>query len=193
MHHHHLRQHHSRSLPHNLTRNLHFHYLVETEIWSINIYWPRSPKYFKNNILGLIPGIKAYFKCTNFCRQKDLQISWINAGSQKFMTSEIFNSFYLKTKLHSLFIFGWKEGKYKDEMIMLQNFSGLQIQIFNAFQISLMNNTGSEPLCNLAVLTYLVKTFEEYLHWLKNSCSPFYCSPKKWLLDRYVLRFLLAD
>ena len=49
----------------------------------------------KNNILGLIPDIKAYFRCTNVCRNKDLQISWINAGSEKFMTSEIFRSFYL--------------------------------------------------------------------------------------------------
>ena len=95
------------------------------------------------------------------------------------MTSEIFNSFYLKTKVHSRFIFGGKEGKYKDEVIIFQNFDGLQIQIFNAFQISLMNNIGSEPLCNLAVLTYLVKTFEECLHWLKSSCSSFYCSRKK--------------
>ena len=64
-------------------------------------------------------------------------------------------------------------------MIMLQSFNGLQIQIFNAFQISLMNKIGSEPLRNLALLTYLVKTLEEYLHLLKNSCSPFYCSRKK--------------
>ena len=62
---------------------------------------------------------------------------------------------------------------------MLQNFNGLQIQIFNAFQISLMKNIDSEPLCNLAVLMYLDKTLEEYLHWLKNSCSPFYCSRRK--------------
>ena len=106
-----------------------------------------------------------------------MQISWMNGLSQKFMTSNIFRSFYLQTKVYALFNLGWREGKYKDEMII---FNGLQIQIFNAFQISFMNIIDWEQLCNLAVLKYLTKTLKEYLHWLKNSsCSPFYCSRRK--------------
>ena len=142
MHHHHLHQHHSRFLPHNKPRNLHFHYLVETEIisnlefkvfdQSISIVLDHL-KHFKNSTLGLILDIKAHFKCTNFCTHEDLQILSINAGSQKFMTSEIFRSLYLQAKVYALFICGLKEGEYKDEMIMLQIFNGLQIQIFNAF------------------------------------------------------------
>ena len=58
-------------------------------------------------------------------------------------------------------------------------FNGLHIQIFNAFQISLMGNIDLEPFCSLAVFKYLVKTLEEYLHWLKNSCSPFNCCRRK--------------
>ena len=58
-------------------------------------------------------------------------------------------------------------------------FNGLHIQIFNAFQISLMGNIDLEPFCSIAVFKYLVKTLEEYLHWLKNSCSPFNCCRRK--------------
>ena len=87
----------------------------------------------------MIPDVKAYFKCTNFSEHEDLQISWINAGLEKIMISGIFRSFCLQTKVYALFIFDWKEGKYNDEMIMFQIFNGLQVRIFNAFQISLMN------------------------------------------------------
>ena len=60
-------------------------------------------------------------------------------------------------KVYALFNFGWKEGKYKDEMTMIHILKGLQIQIFSAFQISLMSNIDWGPLCSLAVLKYLVK------------------------------------
>ena len=45
-------------------------------------------------------------------------------------------------------------------MIMLQVFSGLQIQIFNSFQISLVKNTDREAFCEPAVLKCLVKTLD---------------------------------
>ena len=40
---------------------------------------------------------------------------------------------------------------------MIHILKGLQIQIFSAFQISLMSNIDWGLLCSLAVLKYLVK------------------------------------
>ena len=81
---HHLRPYHSRSFPHNQSRNLPFHYVVETEIHS-NLEFKMFGQsistdldhlqYFKNNTLALISDLKAYFNCTNFCKHEDLQSS----------------------------------------------------------------------------------------------------------------------
>ena len=80
---HHLRQYHIHSLPHNQTQNFHFHSLVKTEIHSnfkFKVFDQSIStdldhlQYFNNNTLSLIPDRKTYFKCTTFCRYKELQI-----------------------------------------------------------------------------------------------------------------------
>ena len=115
MHCHHLHPYHSRSFLHNQSRNLPFHYVVEAEIHSnleFRVFGQSIStdldhlQYFKNNTLGLIPDVKAYFNRTDCCKLEDLQSSGINAGSEKFMTSEIFRSFCLQMKVYALFIYG---------------------------------------------------------------------------------------